>query len=245
MPAEHADQVALRGCDQQCRLARQIGQQVLEQVGHHVRIGQHRRAELRIAGDRAKRPAHIAADIPHGLCHRAPCRPGRRRQHSARLSPSSRPCPTTRSQKLQCRYDGVRAQGDDAPLAGPVTRADDQLSRPCSGASILYVRCIGASAASLEDSDDNSTCVSHNDNSLRECPAASGPRTRVRPGGRAGQALPSPRSPGQVSDRHRRQLAEERARRQAGRRRRSGVRRRQRRAPLSRSPARCRSASTT
>ena len=69
----------------------------------------------------------------------------------------------------------------------------------------------------------------HHHHSLRQCPAPSGPRARVRAGRCAGPALPSARSPGPIPDRHRRQLAEERAGRQAGRRPRPGVRRPQRR----------------
>src|SRR6266581_3071386 len=39
VPAENAREIALGGRDQQRGLARQVGEQVLEQVGHDVRIG--------------------------------------------------------------------------------------------------------------------------------------------------------------------------------------------------------------
>jgi methionyl-tRNA synthetase len=46
---------------------------------------------------------------------------------------------TPSQEKLQCRYDHARDPGDDAPLAGPLTRADDQFEALFRGLELVLL----------------------------------------------------------------------------------------------------------
>ena len=61
---EHRDRAAVVYVRQSSR------QQVLEQIGHDVRLRESLRAQLRVADDHAERPAHRAVPVPQHACHR-------------------------------------------------------------------------------------------------------------------------------------------------------------------------------
>ena len=189
-------------------------QQVLEQVRHDQRLRKHGATELRVAGDRPERSAHQAVPVPHHPCHRCSLNPvGERTPLNPLIIRRANEVIISGRRKLSCGYATHCFPADDAPPAGPLTLHGLTFRGPDHGASI-HLRCRSPRLPGGSD-DQRPTSPRRSRTSTRA------PHLRLRAGARAGRrARPatggSAASRSGCSGRHRRQLAQERARRRGG-----------------------------